>query len=182
VPLVGATIREALTPGDIALARALFVEYAQWLNVDLCFQGFDAELKRLPGAYAPPRGRLLVVGLPGAAFGCIALRPLGQGGGCGNEDAGNADPSIGEVKRLYVQPGHRGERWGHRLASTLIGHAIAIGYRELKLDTLGRMEEARALYAKLGFRECAAYYDNPLPDVVYMSLSLSASGAASAAR
>jgi len=178
----GATIRQALAPADIALARALFVEYAQWLNVDLCFQGFDAELNGLPGAYAPPRGRLLVVGPPRAAFGCIALRPLEPGCGCAPRDAGKADPRIGEVKRLYVQPGHRGERWGHRLASTLIAHAIAIGYRQLKLDTLGRMEEARALYAKLGFRECPAYYDNPLPDVVYMSLDLSAGGAASAAR
>ena len=63
----------------LALARALFVEYAQWLKVDLCFQGFDGELATLPGAYAPPRGRLLLAGAPGDAFGCIALRPLSAG-------------------------------------------------------------------------------------------------------
>jgi len=171
-----ATIREATTPSGVALARALFVEYAQWLDVDLCFQGFDAELESLPGAYAPPFGRLLLAGHPGAAFGCVALRPLEQGCGCGTPGAGKADPRVGEVKRLYVQPAHRGERWGYRLASAVIADAIAIGYRELKLDTLGRMREARALYAKLGFRECAAYYHNPLPEVVYMSLDLSAGG------
>ena len=49
-----AELREATTPADVALARALFVEYAAWLNVDLCFQGFDEELATLPGAYAPP--------------------------------------------------------------------------------------------------------------------------------
>ena len=62
-------IRQAFSPRDIALAHALFVEYAQWLQVDLCFQGFEEELATLPGVYAPPRGRLLLAGTPNSAFG-----------------------------------------------------------------------------------------------------------------
>ncbi len=160
-----ATIREATTPDDVAQARALFVEYAQWLGVDLCFQGFDEELATLPGAYARPRGRLLLAGPPGEAFGCIALRPL---------DAvdGDAAAGVGEVKRLYVRPAARNAGWGRRLAERLVADARAIGYAELKLDTLDWMQSARALYGALGFRACAPYYDNPLPGVVYMSLSL----------
>ena len=71
-----------------------------------------------------------------------------------------------------MQPAHRGERWGYRLAEKLIAEARIIGYRELKLDTLEWMTPARILYASLGFRECAAYYDNPLAGVVYMRLEL----------
>ncbi len=156
-----AALRAAM-PEDIERVRALFQEYAQWLKVDLCFQGFDRELAGLPGAYAPPRGRLVVAGGPGEAFGCIALRPLGA----------PALADVGEVKRLYVQPSHRGEGWGRRLAEALIADARAIGYRELKLDTLEFMADAKRLYATLGFRACAPYYDNPLPGVVYMSLAL----------
>ena len=170
-----AAIRHAASPRDIELARALFVEYAQWLNVDLCFQGFNEELATLPGAYAPPHGRLLLAGAPGAAFACIALRPLEAGSGCGcggGEASASTDARIGEVKRLYVQPAHRGEGWARQLARILLDEARGIGYQELKLDTLSWMSPARALYASLGFRECAPYYHNPLPGVVYMSLAL----------
>src|SRR6266542_3131662 len=166
-----AAIRYAVSAGDIALARLLFVEYAQWLKVDLCFQVFDEELATLPGAYAPPRGRLLLAGTAGEAFGCIALRPLDSDSRCG-APAEPASAFVGEVKRLYVQPTHRGEGWGERLARALIDEARAIGYRELKLDTLDWMTAARALYAGVGFRECAPYYHNPLAGVVYMALAL----------
>jgi putative acetyltransferase len=156
-----AGIRHATTQDDFGRARALFLEYAEWLKVDLCFQGFAEELKTLPGAYAPPRGRLLLAGSAPEAFACIALRPLD-----------GAASTRGEVKRLYVQPARRGERWGHRLAEKLLEEARAIGYRELMLDTLDWMKPARALYTSLGFRECERYYDNPHPGVVYMKLDL----------
>src|SRR5262245_21710283 len=113
-----AAIRDATTSLDIVLARALFIEYAQWLAGDPCFQGFDRELATLPGAYARPRGRLLLTGEPGAAFGCIALRPLDPEGGA---------TAIGEVKRLYVQPSARNGGWGRRLVEALITEARAIG-------------------------------------------------------
>jgi GNAT superfamily N-acetyltransferase len=167
-----AALRAASGANDIELARMLFVEYAAWLKVDLCFQGFGRELATLPGAYAPPAGRLLLAGAPGEAFGCIALRPLAATGGAGGERAADVATGAGEVKRLYVRPGSRGGGWGRRLAEAVIREARAIGYRELKLDTLDWMGEARALYAKLGFRECPKYYDNPHPGVVYMSLEL----------
>ena len=167
-----AALRTAALPEDVELARALFVEYAHWLQVDLCFQGFDRELATLPGAYAPPWGRLLLAGPPGEAFGCIALRPLGAPVESDEGVLRSAAVGVGEVKRLYVQPAHRAGGWGRRLADALVADARAIGYRELKLDTLEWMADARRLYARLGFRESAPYYDNPLPGVVYMALAL----------
>jgi GNAT superfamily N-acetyltransferase len=154
-------IRLAETAADMAQARALFEEYAAWLDIDLCFQGFAEELASLPGAYAPPHGRLLLAGPDDAAVGCIALRPLGGVG----SDAG----PVAEVKRLYVRPQARGEALGARLAQALLAAADNIGYRALMLDTLEWMTPARNLYARLGFRECAPYYHNPHPGVVYMT-------------
>jgi ribosomal protein S18 acetylase RimI-like enzyme len=156
-------IRPATSAADFVGARTLFEEYAASIGVDLCFQGFAEELAMLPGAYAPPRGRLLLAGMEPSPLGCVALRPLAG-------DAHSTD--IGEIKRLYVRPEARRTGLGATLARTVIEEARAIGYREVKLDTLATMTAARALYASLGFRECAAYYHNPLPGTVYMALAL----------
>ena len=157
-------IRPAASPADILAARTLILEYATWLAVDLCFQGFDEELATLPGAYAPPLGRLLLADGPDGPMGCIALRPLDA-----SAEHGGAAPASGEVKRLYVRPGSRNGGWGRKLAEALLEDARVIGYRELKLDTLEWMTSARRLYTSLGFSECAPYYHNPLPGVVYMA-------------
>jgi ribosomal protein S18 acetylase RimI-like enzyme len=150
-------IRDAVSAADIVAARELFTEYADWLQVDLCFQGFAQELATLPGKYARPRGRLYLAGEPVA--GCIALRPLDEDG-------------VAEVKRLYVRPEARGTGLGFALVEAVVRDARAIGYRELRLDTLPTMGDALRLYKRLGFAERSPYYHNPVPGTVYMSLAL----------
>lgn len=158
------SIRSAETPADIASARHLFGEYAASLGVDLCFQGFAGELAGLPGDYAAPQGRLLLARRGSVDVGCVALRPL--------RDAADTQAGAGEIKRLYVRPSARGGGLGRALIEAVIEHARAIGYREIRLDTLATMGEARALYASLGFRECEPYCDNPIPGTSWMALSL----------
>ena len=157
----GILIRDARMPEEVALVRALFLEYAASLDVDLCFQDFDHELAELPGAYSPPGGCLLLADHGGHPLGCVALRSLA-----------GSDATVGEVKRLYLRPEARGAGLGRALAAAVIERARRLGYRGLKLDTLSTMIDARRLYKKLGFRECAPYYANPLPDVTYMALEL----------
>lgn len=148
----------ASSPDDIERVRALFREYEQSLGVDLCFQGFDDELASLPGAYAPPRGRLFMALDGQDAAGCVALRPLGE--------------DLCEMKRLYLRAALRGRGAGRMLAARVIDEARAIGYRAIRLDTLPSMKDAQALYERLGFRRIAAYYPNPVPGAVYMELAL----------
>ena len=76
VALGSIQIEQAVTVGEIAAARRLFREYADWLGIDLCFQGFASELATLPGVYSPPRRRLLLAwDEKKAPLGCVALRP-----------------------------------------------------------------------------------------------------------
>lgn len=147
------TIRAARNPADIAAVRELFLEYADWLGEDLCFQGFAGELSGMPGAYAGERGALFIAGAATGAAGCIALRPF--------------DAGTGEIKRLYVRPAYRGTGLGERLAVRAVETAQTTGYRRLVLDTMERMDAAVRLYRKLGFREIPAYYHNPIPGALY---------------
>lgn len=152
------TLRDATT-ADLDEVRALFREYEAWLDHDLCFQGFEAELASLPGKYAPPSGRLLLAELDGRLAGVVALRAFA--------------PTVGEMKRLFVRDFARGHGLGRALAERLVAEAYAIGYTCIRLDTLpDRMPAANALYDALGFREIPAYYSNPLPGVRYLERTL----------
>ena len=152
------TIVQASDAAAVAQARELFCEYEAESQLDLCFQNFDAELAGLPGAYAPPDGRLLLALYEGQLAGCVALRKF--------------EDDVCEMKRLYVRPAFRGQGIGRALARRVIEEASAAGYSTMRLDTLGRMRPAVTLYESLGFRRIEAYRPNPLEDVVYLELTL----------
>ena len=144
---------------DIENARSLFREYAAWLEIDLCFQNFEKEMSELPGDYAPPDGRLLLAFVNKALAGCIALRKLGRG--------------VCEMKRLFVRSNFRGQGLGRQLVDAIIREAKHIGYRRMRLDTLPpKMNRAISLYLSLGFKEIEPYYNNPVPEALFMELAL----------
>jgi len=156
---------QLLQPASVAdweATRVIFQEYAASLKVDLCFQGFEDELKTLPGDYAEPRGALLLAWVDGALAGCCALRPLD------GSDYSNA----AEMKRLYVRPPFRGLGLGRQLTEGILDAARKSGYSCVLLDTLDDMESARALYEDLGFVEIPPYYHNPYAGAHYLKVDI----------
>jgi GNAT superfamily N-acetyltransferase len=151
-------IIQAQSSAQVAQARDLFREYEASLGISLCFQHFERELAELPGAYAPPEGRLLLACADGEPVGCVALRKLGDG--------------VAEMKRLYLRPSGRGQKLGRRLALAVIEEARRIGYGRIRLDTLPALREAIRLYRSLGFAEIQPYTYNPIPGALYLELQL----------
>ncbi len=150
------------SPEEFNALRGLLREYAAALQVDLCFQGFEAELADLPGEYAAPRGALLMAMVGQKLAGCCALRPL---------DAVDY-PNACEMKRLYVRPAFRRSGVGRQLAEAILDRARMAGYACALLDTLNDMESARALYQDLGFEEIAPYYHSPIEGAHYLKVDL----------
>lgn len=143
----------AATDKDMPTVRQLFRDYQKWLDIDLCFQGFEEELAMLPGAYAPPSGVILIARERGEILGCVGIRPR-----TGNE---------AELKRLYVRPTYQGRAIGKQLFHAAMSEARSIGYESIVLDTLPFMGAAKALYRAYGFEKIPAYYHNPEEGVEY---------------
>ncbi len=155
-------VRPPCSADDWDLTRAIFLEYANSLDVDLCFQGFEQELADLPGEYAEPRGALLLAWVDGQLAGCCALRPLDA------SDYANA----AEMKRLFVRPRFRGLGLGRLLTEAILDAARHADYSCVLLDTLDDMESARALYEDLGFSEIPPYYHNPFAGAHYLKVDI----------
>jgi ribosomal protein S18 acetylase RimI-like enzyme len=133
------------------------------LGIDLSFQGFEEEVRDLPGGYAPPGGALLLAkeeapGKTPQALGCVAVRRI--------------DAETAEMKRLYLRSAARGRGLGRALAEAALAEARRLGYRRVRLDTLPGMDAAQGIYRELGFREIAAYRANPVPGARFLEIEL----------
>ncbi len=132
----------AARASDLASVQSLFRAYAEWLDYAICFEGFEQELRDLPGDYVAPLGGLWLARLDGTDAGVIALRRKSEG--------------VGEIKRLWVAPAGRGHGLGRRLVETALTAARRAGYGRLYLETLEQMQAARELYGDLGFSAVSA--------------------------
>ena len=139
-------------------AQLLFNEYAQWLNIDLCFQNFDKELQQLSIMYAATNGGIVLCKKNNDFIGCSAIRKI--------------DTTSCELKRMWVQLPYQKLGIGETLLKECISLAKKLNYKEIRLDTLKRLQPAIKLYKKYNFIETEAYYKNPNNDVVYMKLVL----------
>lgn len=152
-------IVKATGPSEVERVRALVLEYAASLGVDLGFQDFARELQEFPGEYIPPEGCLLLAMSGEEPAGCVGLRPL--------------EPGVCEMKRLYVRPRYRGQGLGQQLARAVISEARGLSYAAMRLDTLPSMKAAIGMYRELGFQPIAPYYWNPVEGALFFELKLS---------
>jgi DNA-binding MarR family transcriptional regulator/GNAT superfamily N-acetyltransferase len=149
--LAASMIEIAAEPADSDDARACFGRY--FAELDRRFEhGFAVERALPAGApeLTPPAGLLLVARLRGEPVGCGGLKLHGD------------EPA--EIKRLWISPAVRGAGLGRRLLGRLEEAALAAGADAVRLDTNRSLTEAIRLYRESGYREIAAFNDEPHAD------------------
>ncbi|MGZ4176298.1 MAG: GNAT family N-acetyltransferase [Solirubrobacteraceae bacterium] len=68
---------------------------------------------------------------------------------------------IAELTRMWVAPHIRRRGLAARIVAHLEHQAVARDRTRMRLDTRSDLAEARALYARLGYREVAPFNDGP---------------------
>ncbi|TMR24668.1 GNAT family N-acetyltransferase [Nonomuraea turkmeniaca] len=132
---------EERTADDVELAALLDAAFAELV----ARYGLEGRSQVQSGA------RYLVVSVDGQAVGCGAVQPV--------------DAVTGELKRMYVVPGHRGRGIATSLLSALEELARGLGYHRLRLATGLRQPEAIALYERCAYtltEPYGKYVDAPL--------------------
>ena len=154
-------IIQAHLPAHYEAAIRLIKAYMSFLGEDLTFQHIEEEYELLPIMYGKSVGALLLCEADDGQFaGMVAVRKFDKGE--------TTDGTTCEMKRLYVLPTYSGLGMGKKLCVEIIEQAKQLGYKRMVLDTLERLQPALRMYLQLGFVEIPAYYQNPLPGVVYM--------------
>jgi putative acetyltransferase len=83
----------------------------------------------------------------GAAVACGALKRHADG--------------IGEVKRMYTRPSHRGRKIGAMIVERIEAVARGEGLKQLVLETGDRHPAAWTVYERAGFTRCGPVLDYP---------------------
>lgn len=136
IDVVPGHTREMIEP-----VRQLFAEFADGGGADLTSTEFLTELVGLPGAYAPPRGRIVVAFEAAHLAGCGALSDAG-GGAC-------------ELRRVYVREEYRDIGVERRLVRALLREARVVGYGRVESDVRHSMRGLEPFLREAGFEDAS---------------------------
>ncbi|MFE1930078.1 GNAT family N-acetyltransferase [Streptomyces sp. NPDC059474] len=106
---------------------------------------------------APPRGVFLLAHHDGELAGCAGVRLIDE-----------RTPGLtraAELKRVYVRPAKRGLGGGAALLAAVETAAGELGAERIALDTRLDLIEARALYARHGYRDVPPFTTGPYAEV-----------------
>eukprot|EP01084_Bolivina_argentea_P168654 292435_1 len=132
------------TEQEIESIKNLWREYANTIKGSVCVQNFEKELKEFPDENQPPNGVTFILLNQNKIVGAITMQPI----------KGNNKVIIEkycELKRLYIQPKHRGNGFAKRMVKKCINRAIKLQYNKIRLNTLSSMSTAQNIYKKMGF-------------------------------
>ena len=96
---------------------------------------------------AEPDTTVFIAREDGEAVACGALKRHADG--------------IGELKRMYTRPSHRGRKIGALIVEQVESLALKEGFKRLVLETGDRHPAAWTVYERAGFTRCGPVLDYP---------------------
>lgn len=153
-----AEIRQGDLSQDRDAVVRLWLDYLTWGNDGLeARYGFrlpvQEAVERDVGSitkFQPPDGWLVLAFEDDVAVGTAAMRRIGSG--------------TAEIKRMWVDPSHRGAGTGRAMLDRLLTAARTAGYERIRLDSPEFMTAAHGLYRSRGFVDIGAYPESEIPD------------------
>lgn len=114
--------------------------------------GFDVSrsVSSDPGDFVRPKGAFLIV--------YQEARPVGCGG------VTVTDPTVGYIKRMWIDPSCRGQGLGRKLLSALEDTARELGCAKAQLETNRALTGAILLYRASGYEEVPPFNDEHYAD------------------
>ncbi|SBW00091.1 GNAT family N-acetyltransferase [uncultured Dysgonomonas sp.] len=74
-------------------------------------------------------------------------------GGCGIYPTKGLSEECAELVKLYLSPSARGKKLGFRLFEKSIDRAMALGYKQLYLESFPEFSKAVSMYESFGFKQ-----------------------------
>jgi putative acetyltransferase len=143
------TIRPIAASDDAAVAAIIRTVMPEFGAKGPGFAINDPEVDHMSSAYARPRAAFFVVTDGSRVIGGGGVAPLEHG-----------DEKTCELRKMYFLPEARGRGAGAALLHRCLVAARSFGYATCYLETLARMDAARKLYARFGFKPLCAPMGN----------------------
>ncbi len=123
-------------------------------------QYFDELDRRFTTGFDPGDALTTGAALMAAPGGAFVIGRAGESRvACGGIQ--RIDAQTAEIKRMWVNPGWRGQGLGRRMLAELEYRVTRLGYPRVVLDTNSTLTEAITMYERAGYRSIERYNDNP---------------------
>ena len=147
-----------LTRGLVESNKERYPEHLQMLETYYRDAWFFNSTPKLPEAYQPPHGDVLVAYVDEIPVGTVALCRM--------------DDTFCELRSMFVPPERRGEGIATVLCREAFDVARNYGYKAMRLTTGEKQPEAHGLYQKLGFSLVTPWDPDPRTEIWYFEKAI----------
>jgi putative acetyltransferase len=136
------TVRKITPEDNLVIATIIRTVMPEFGAGGAGFAIHDEEVDNIANAFSQPQSAYFVCVVDGRVLGGGGVAPLAGG-----------DPSICELKKMYILSEARGLGLGQQILTACLKAAVEFGYSDCYLETFNTMHLAMKLYEKNAFEK-----------------------------